>query len=629
MEKIMQRIKRYDLMVLLLVLASCSAPPKEKQAAPEPEAVTSLPFTPLELSDMSSFEEQKGNWKIVASTTANLEEELQLDTEEGSGVLANQPTEELNSNLLTKMEHGDLELKFEVMMPKGSNSGVYFQGRYEMQLLDSWGKAKVGPGDMGGIYQRWDDTKPEGQEGYEGTAPKVNASRAPGLWQSFHVLFKAPKFNAAGEKVKNARFDFVVQNGHEIHQDLELSGPTRGAMFPEEAALGPILIQGDHGPIAFRNMQYKSFGDDTLVLDNIGYAFYNGKYDYIPNFDTITAIKTGTVELLDLTAVSDQPDGYAVIFRGDLEVPTTGNYLFESRIDDGGDLTIDSTMVVHNEGEPGMGHEYGQIYLTEGSHSFMVSYYQEVWSATLEIFYEGPGIERRMLGGKKVVNDWQKREQARPPVVITNLERPELLRGFVNHGTGKRTHTISVGHPEGIHYSYDLLDGTILKSWKGGFADVTNMWRGRGNSQLALPLNAAIDFNRGVPLARLSSDQSAWPNYRPDDFRYDGYHIDSKEQPTFSFQAYGITVSDKIQPAAGGKKLNRTLSFRSDGEPSGFFYKLGHDSHIQQLSNGLYSVGGKYYIESDTELLLRKMENHDELLVAINGQDSYSYNILW
>lgn len=620
---------KYHLIALIFIVGSCSAPHEEDSIEQEETVITTLPFAQLALDDMSAFADQKGNWKTVGSATSDLNEKLKMQSEEGTGVLANQPTDELNSNLLSKMEHGDLELKFEVMMPKESNSGVYFQGRYEIQMLDSWGKSEVGPGDMGGIYERWDDTKPEGQEGYEGTAPKVNASRAPGLWQTFHVLFKAPTFNAAGEKVKNAKFDFVKHNGFEIHRDVELTGPTRGAMFPEEASLGPILIQGDHGPVAFRNIQYKSFGVDTLRLDNLSYDLYHGKYDYIPNFDTLTPVRSGEIDRISLTEISDQPDGYAIVFRGDLHVARAGEYLFETMIDDGGDLTIDSTLLIHNEGEPGMGHEYGSINLTEGIHSFELTFYQEIWSATLLLYYEGPGIERRLLNTAKIISNWQKRQLEQPDVVITEVSAPELLRGFVDHGDTKLTHTISVGHPEKIHYSYDLLDGTMIKSWKGNFADVTNMWRGRGNSQLAIPLNAPVEFSRGIPIARLNNDQAAWPKYRPDDFSYNGYSIDAGQLPTFSFQAYGLTVSDKIEPVADGRKLSRTLSFESDQTVSGLYYKLGHDAEISQLENGLYNVGGKYYIESKEELILRKMENHDELLVAINGQDAYNYQILW
>ncbi len=109
------------------------------------------------------------------------------------------------TDLYTTAEHGDVELELDYLMAKGSNSGIYLQGNYEVQLLDSWGVQHPKAGDNGGIYQRWDESKPEGQKGYEGYAPRQNASRAPGLWQHLKVSFQAPKFDASGKKTANAR----------------------------------------------------------------------------------------------------------------------------------------------------------------------------------------------------------------------------------------------------------------------------------------------------------------------------------------------------------------------------------------------------------------------------------------
>ena len=106
----------------------------------------------------------------------------------GDGVLVNLPTEAANANLLTAWEHGDLELSLEFLMPTGSNSGVYLQGRYELQLLDSWGHARPTFSDCGGIYQRWDQAR---EQGFEDRAPRYNASRAPGLWQELKIVFRA------------------------------------------------------------------------------------------------------------------------------------------------------------------------------------------------------------------------------------------------------------------------------------------------------------------------------------------------------------------------------------------------------------------------------------------------------
>jgi hypothetical protein len=139
------------------------------------------------------------------------------------------------------------------MMAPGANSGVYLQGRYEIQLLDSWSTTNPKSGDNGGIYERWDDSRPAGQQGYDGHAPRYNVSRAPGLWQHLKVSFQAPRFDATGHKTENARMLLVELNGVTIHEDVELLGPTRGSAS-EENAVGPLRLQGDHGAVAFRNI---------------------------------------------------------------------------------------------------------------------------------------------------------------------------------------------------------------------------------------------------------------------------------------------------------------------------------------------------------------------------------------
>jgi len=154
------------------------------------------------------------------------------------------------TNLVSDRRFGDLELYLEFLIPKGSNSGVYLHGLYEVQIFDSFGTTESpGSGDAGGIYERWRDN-----HGFGGTAPLRNASRAPGEWQSYHIWFRAPRFDAQGKKVANARFVRVVYNGLTVHQNVDCDGPTRSALDIPEALQNPILLQGDHGPVAFRNL---------------------------------------------------------------------------------------------------------------------------------------------------------------------------------------------------------------------------------------------------------------------------------------------------------------------------------------------------------------------------------------
>lgn len=150
-------------------------------------------------------------------------------------------------DIITKEKFGGnfkLHVEFRVPYePKNSgqgrgNSGVYVQGRYEVQVLDSYG-LKPGMGDCGAIY---------------GIAvPKVNACKAPTVWQSYDIEFTAPVCKD-GKKVKNGRMT-VHHNGIKIHDDIELTKDnTTAGLGGDPCTPGPILLQ-DHGhPVQFRNI---------------------------------------------------------------------------------------------------------------------------------------------------------------------------------------------------------------------------------------------------------------------------------------------------------------------------------------------------------------------------------------
>lgn len=197
--------------------------------------------------DLSNWQGDTGTWKVVAGVELGRKDPKILDAKEGSGTIYNGPKP--TCDLLSKFEHGDARVHVEFVVPQGSNSGVYLQGRYEVQVFDSWGKKEVTHSDCGGIYERWKDDK-----GYEGHAPKLNASLRPGEWQTFDILFRAPRFDENGNKTENARFLRVIHNARLVHENVEVTGPTRAARFEDEKPLGPLMLQGDHGPVAYRNI---------------------------------------------------------------------------------------------------------------------------------------------------------------------------------------------------------------------------------------------------------------------------------------------------------------------------------------------------------------------------------------
>ena len=170
----------------------------------------------------------------------------------GGGVILNGPAGK-TANLCTTRAFGDIEVYLEFMLAKGSNSGVYLQGLYEMQILDSWGTTEpLTSSDLGGIYHQWIDNR-----GIGGSAPRVNAARRPGEWQSYQAWFRAPRFDAAARKIEPGRFVRVLLNGQLVQRDVDVDGPTRAALDVPEGPTHPLMLQGDHGPVAFRNIHVR------------------------------------------------------------------------------------------------------------------------------------------------------------------------------------------------------------------------------------------------------------------------------------------------------------------------------------------------------------------------------------
>lgn len=221
----------------------------------------------IKLNDLSAFNAAGKTWIIAEKVIADPRNENELKPLKGSGILVNSTSTKLKgSDLFTNAVHGNMILELDYLMAKNSNSGIYLQGNYEVQLRDSWGVLNPSSSDNGGIYERVDDTRPEGYQGY---SPRQNASKAPGLWQHLKIAFQAPQFDAAGNKTVNARILSVELNGVLVQENVELFGPTGGAA-DKEKALGPLRLQGDHGSVAFKNIKISKITDDQLNPSNKG-----------------------------------------------------------------------------------------------------------------------------------------------------------------------------------------------------------------------------------------------------------------------------------------------------------------------------------------------------------------------
>lgn len=201
--------------------------------------------------DLTGFRAPTGNWLVAKAVAVDPANPEKFAITPGEGVLVN-GADGRTKELVTEAEFGDIQGHVEFCLPKHSNSGVYLMGRYEVQVYDSYGvEQDKYPGiECGGLYPRW-----IGEKNVEGHSPRVNASKPAGEWQSFDVTFRAPRFDADGKKTSNAKVLKVIHNGKVIHENVELTGPTRSAMWDDEKATGPLRFQGDHGPVAYRNLR--------------------------------------------------------------------------------------------------------------------------------------------------------------------------------------------------------------------------------------------------------------------------------------------------------------------------------------------------------------------------------------
>ena len=234
---------------LALATGCPKSEPSDSKPSPAAEAVELFNGKNLDGWFAQEGHGLENTWMPAAAIAVDPADATKFVITDGEGVLVNGPTGR-TCNLYCEYEHGDCEVHIEFMMAKGSNSGVYFLGCYELQILDSYGKDEVGYSDCGGIYARWIDEKEA-----DGHAPRVNASKAPGEWQTFDVTFRAPRFDEDGKKIANARFVKVLLNDALVQDDVELNGQTRAPLLPEEGPRGPLMLQGDHGPVAFRNIR--------------------------------------------------------------------------------------------------------------------------------------------------------------------------------------------------------------------------------------------------------------------------------------------------------------------------------------------------------------------------------------
>jgi hypothetical protein len=575
--------------------------------------------TKIDGSNLDAFQKPGGNWHIAGDARVSLTENNSITFTDGTGILVNQPNNTAHEDLFFNFQHGDLDIEFDYLMAKGSNSGIYLQGRYEVQLLDSWTVLNPKSSDNGGIYECWDSTKPDGQKGYQGYAPRQNVSLAPGLWQHMKISFQAPKFKG-GQKISNAKILKVELNGVLIQENVEMACVTRGAVDGTEVAAGPLRIQGDHGPIAFRNIVVSVFDKPKPVVTDINYSVYKGKFTSEPDYKNTKALSQNTSPIITALINGLPANEFLVRYTGILHITVPGMYHFNmATFGGGGILKINNNIIIPYKEWSGS----AEINLPAGNLPFELMYAKYVdWAKpSLIISATGPGIREFLISDGSIPS-----AEEVDPILVDAAEK-NMLRSFMDLPVGGRvTHGVSVGSTEKMHYTYDMDNGMIVQVWRGNFLDATPMWHERGDGS-SRPAGTVKYFGKPMlNIEKLATPNTPWAkDTTGSGFKPKGYVLDDKGRPSFKYFIYGAAVTDVIRVLENREGIHRETTIENGSD--NMYMRIAEGSKIEMIADGLYIIDDKsYYVKIDTgeKSIIRDQEGRKELIVPVKTKLSYT-----
>jgi hypothetical protein len=252
--------------------------------------------------------------------------------------------------------------------------------------------------------------------------------------------------------------------------------------------------------------------------------------------------------------------------------------------------------------------------------------------ASFTLFVEGPGVRRQALHEENGVG----RGNPSGPIVVQPGDEPTLLRSFMNHGEVKRTRVVSVGDPSGVHYTYDSENGGLLYVWRGPFLETTEMWRGRGEPQLAAPLGSVVILPDEPVLAALPDASGAWPDSMAATAGYQflGYDLDEASRPVFRYRLGSATIEDQLRPLENRGGLAREIRVSAPAGTGDLYARLAAGEEIRRLRDGSWMVDGQFYVvpASGTRPVLRSVQGGQELVAPLSlrrGAATAAWEIVW
>ena len=532
------------------------------------------------------------NWKTAQRVMMHPQKEDFLKTEPGTGVLVGTA----GAKTQTMLGANDLILQLEFMVSPNGRAVVYLPGGYPVLLTDSWQNSKIDASSSGSIGN---------------LAPLQNAQKAPGLWQKLRIqLRRASNGNAA-------QLEQMHLNGVLVQENARLSASTN-----EDN--NNLQLEVSAGKVAFRQIEYQLLQDTKPIsLSQMTYQLYKGWAEKPEQLKAENLLKKDTTSILTQEWGAGNQN-YAVVYDGQINAREAGVYTFQFAYV--GHLTFE----IDNKNYLSATYNdfsqipvVQQITLSKGAHRFKLHYHKAWRSPALGIFVATQGVRPYALHALSSLPE----PEPIPVIAVTPNGRAELVRSFVQleNEKNKRTHALSVGSPQGLHYTLDLNSGSLLQFWKGQFADVTEMWFERGEPQLLKPLGLNIATKGQPDVALLNDNATIWPDSVVE-MTYRGYRLDpATGNPIVIYRYKDVELTDALAASSNG--LTRTFTVGGGASATPLYTRLAAGSSINQVEKGLYEINNQsYYVQLDPKAkpIIRTSNGQQELLLPIIGQIRYT-----
>lgn len=343
--------------------------------------------------------------------------------------------------------------------------------------------------------------------------------------------------------------------------------------------------------------------DTPTAIDRVTYQYFEGQWQNLPDFAALTPKAAGVPAGGGIGLEPRQRDEhYALLFRGVLTAPTTGDYRFYIRSDDGSAMWIDGERVLDNDGRHAPRLEHGRVHLTRGEHRVKLAYFNGPAGGLLQVAWAPPGASTieplSASGDMPQLSKFFRRVADRPLVYRVRLPDasnrslavglPDTAHGGGHHGRGP------LGTAHGTSYCFDPVTGAVRYGWRGEFLDVgpqLGYGTGRGGGVCTL-LGDRFGVGAVAHPLRIGSPDAA------PDTEFLGYRRLGDDPPQILLRVDGIEVSQTVEASPGqAPGLRYTFAFTST--PPGTVYFVVKPEGLKLSSSAGNWRGGVLAVRPD------------------------------